>query len=346
MFSMKTATNENNEKPLLILNKHTLSIEKSKMNSQSPKYFSGKLRPVTSLGFSKIDLKEKFVNLKGVTVNQTYERETMHEMYPDKVTKAYNAFTDYKEEEQRIKKCRLDSAANYKPLSTLPNFRTDTTYPLDKDYFLPYNNEYKDQLASTQKDFFKLRKKKKEIQDKSNESNVLTTDRSKTTMNFFSSSKKSATQKDYHESDIFNQNEKISSYKTSEKYTVTEYKNLEKPYTVSSRSNSEWIALNANPSLLNHSSTNFHPLNPGIKNISKTKENIMKFESFNPIHRQKMLCEYIDVTRVGCPNPAKEFRQVYKENKFLFNKTSDLCSNFLDNHNRNYKVILKPPFKK
>jgi hypothetical protein len=70
----------------------------------------------------------------------------------------------------------------------------------------------------------------------------------------------------------------------------------------------------------------------------------MAATSFNPIHRQKMLCEYIDVTRVGCPNPLKEYRSVIKNYTNPFNRTSDMCTTYLNNY-KNYKNLITEPFK-
>eukprot|EP00340_Litonotus_pictus_P006590 CAMPEP_0170526540 /NCGR_PEP_ID=MMETSP0209-20121228/11935_1 /TAXON_ID=665100 ORGANISM="Litonotus pictus, Strain P1" /NCGR_SAMPLE_ID=MMETSP0209 /ASSEMBLY_ACC=CAM_ASM_000301 /LENGTH=55 /DNA_ID=CAMNT_0010816401 /DNA_START=632 /DNA_END=795 /DNA_ORIENTATION=+ len=55
-------------------------------------------------------------------------------------------------------------------------------------------------------------------------------------MSGFRTGKKLNPQKDYHESDIFHFNDKISSDKTAEKYTVERFKCQTKPYSVSSKS--------------------------------------------------------------------------------------------------------------
>lgn len=285
-------------------------------NHQSPKCLSGKSRPGTSLGFSLIDMNENFINLKGVQVPKTYlkSKETFDNLYI---------------KEKSIERKKPIKRSNSKQIAVNTN------------YFKTYQARYNELLRESQSDFKNVVLLKKYIKEKSEKKNFNQNNYSepeeifqpvKSQNNFFL------------QSDIFNFDNKISSIKTSEKYTVNKEHNKNRQFTVSSKSNSEWIAMTAQPSLLNHTSIKFHPLNPGIKNISKTKEEIITTTNFNPIHRQKMLCEYIDVTRVGCPNPLKEYRNIIKRNNNAFNRTSDMCSTYLDNF-KNYKNLITEPFK-
>lgn len=150
---------------------------------------------------------------------------------------------------------------------------------------------------------------------------------------------------DYQDSDIFNIKNNITSLnKTGEKFLITDRKATS--YSVSSKSNSEWHPKNSYPTLLNHCSTDYHILNPGIKHISKTKGQIhQELSNFNPNFRQKSLCEFIDLTRVGVPNPNKEFMTAFKKSSNAFSRDSNLCAAYLDIH-RLYKNISERPFVK
>ena len=148
---------------------------------------------------------------------------------------------------------------------------------------------------------------------------------------------------DYQASDIFmKKNDKVSLKKNGEVYLQKAKVSL---FNSSSRSNSEWHPKNSNATLLNHCSTDYHILNPGIKHISKTKEEINSVCSgFNPNLRQKSLCEFIDLTRVGVPNPNKEFLNAYNITKG-FGRDSNLCSTYLDIHSK-YRGVSERPFVK
>lgn len=328
-------------------------------NFQSPKLRTGKSRPSTSIGFSINDVNPKFVNLDGIKTNPTYEKETMYTMYGEFLKKPKHTFTDYRDEEKKIKQNRAESSyGKYSNTNSNnvnnKNIHIDRFFPLDGQYFPTFHNEYTRLLTESRNDAKIVKQIKQEIKNKCSNSNVLSSDRlasaqplSKTLSRLHSGvdDNNKSKQKNYYESDIFNLNERISTDKSSEKYTINRFKNQVKPYSVSSKSNSEWKASNAHPSLFGHSNTDYHILNPCIKNITKTKSSILENKTFNPIHRQKMLSEYIDITRVGYPNPNQDFRKTYNTNKFLFNRTSDLCTNFLDNHQKNYKSICPAPFK-
>jgi hypothetical protein len=153
---------------------------------------------------------------------------------------------------------------------------------------------------------------------------------------------------DYQDSDIFMlKNNNLSLEKNAEKYLDAQNK-LPK-YNTSSRSNSEWQPKNAFASLLNHGSTKHNLLNPDAKNNSKTKEQIISesisLNNFNPILKQKSLCEFLDLTRVGVPNPNKEYLNALKKTKNAFGREANMCSTYLDLH-RMYRGISDRPFVK
>jgi len=151
----------------------------------------------------------------------------------------------------------------------------------------------------------------------------------------------------------FNQNPNTN-YRDMRESDIFMVKNGEKTqlkkeviYNVSSLSNSQWHDKASQPSLLNHTSVKYHILNPDIKPIFRTKEEICDKNgtNFNPNLRQKSLCEYRDLTRVGQPNVNKDFRVAYNKSANVFKRNSEICANFCDLH-RGYKNLVDPPFGK
>ena len=147
----------------------------------------------------------------------------------------------------------------------------------------------------------------------------------------------------YQTSDIhMKKNDSVNLKKNGEVYLL---KNKTSLYNTAFRSNSEWHPKNSYPTLLNHCSTDYHILNPGIKHISKTRKDIDGGKEFNPVLRQKSLCEFIDLTRVGVPNPNKEYLNAFKKNPKCFARESNICSAYLDIHGK-YVGLCDKPFVK
>jgi hypothetical protein len=191
----------------------------------------------------------------------------------------------------------------------------------------------------------------KEIKKKQQESDIFFTRKSRNIMENFDKVRESHNKSkgmDYQDSDIFMmKNNPLALQKNAEKYLDAAKKS--QVYSSSSRSNSEWQPKNAYASLLNHSSTNYNLLNPEAKNTSRTKGQILNEShtgnSFNPTFKQKSLCEFIDLTRVGVPNPNKEFLSAFNKSKNGFGRESNLCSAYLDLH-KMYRGISERPFVK
>ena len=157
---------------------------------------------------------------------------------------------------------------------------------------------------------------------------------------------------DHQNSDIFIQkNDLTSIFKNSETYLFKPKK--KENYSNSRESNSEWMSQTKIPTLLNHVSTEYNILNPNIKNFSKlkteilneceNKKNINSVNCFNPIYRQKSLCEFIDLTRNGAPNPGKDYLSSYNKSNDAFRIRNDICSSFGDSYN-SCKNLLNKPF--
>lgn len=153
----------------------------------------------------------------------------------------------------------------------------------------------------------------------------------------------------YQNSDIFHiKNDALSISKSGEKSYFKpkpEYK-----YTALRESNSQWNPKNLMPTLLNHSSSEHHILNPGIKNISSTKKQLedkcKKITSnYGLAHRQKSLCEFIDVSRVSAPHQNKDYLDMLSKDKNVFGKRNDICSDYYDIFGC-YKNLCDKPFVK
>ena len=142
----------------------------------------------------------------------------------------------------------------------------------------------------------------------------------------------------FNNSDIFNIKNNIENNKI----------NNELKYTSSRESKSEWKPKNLMPTLLNHSSSKFHILNQSIKNISKTKDEIINecknnYNNVNYCNKQKSLCEYIDLTRVSSSNINIDYHKALKMNKKTFNINNNICSQFYDIFG-SYKSLCEKPF--
>lgn len=147
------------------------------------------------------------------------------------------------------------------------------------------------------------------------------------------------------QSDIFFKvNDTISLNKSGEQYLFVPAYNDK--YTMAKESKSNWSAKASNPTLLNHSNSFYHILNPSIKNISTIKQNLNCYHNYNNYfisRKQKSLCEFIDLTRNGSPNPNKDYLANYNMSKQCFHKTKSLCSSLMDLGHQ-YKNLVDKPF--
>lgn len=297
----------------------TKSKTETNFFKQSPKIKQNQKRETP---FSLIDLNEKHVNLKGIILPKTYEKDVLFSRFPE-YSYRYN---------DESKKEYSSSISKVKKVEKIKK--------INRDYFKFYQSKYDSWL----KDCHEESIKNKEMKGKIKESSVKTNFQQDHFMEYIPVQVKNTQQNKFLMSDILNLHD-TTKYKSSESYLTNKPKTDYKKFNITSKSNSEWVAMTAQPSLLNHTSTCFHILNPSISNISKTKEEIVQSSEFNPIHRQKMLCEYLDITRVGCPNPLKDYRNQLSLNRFAFNRSKDLCSTVLDNY-KGYSYLIDKPFHK
>ena len=194
----------------------------------------------------------------------------------------------------------------------------------------------------------------KDIKEKSRKSDIFFINPPSITENEFTL--KSLHYPDHQNSDVFlEKNDLTSIYKDSEVYLFKPQK--KETYTNSRESKSQWSAKPNIPTLLNHVSTEYNIINPGIKGISNTKNNILKdcenrknpnvdcVNNFNPIYRQKSLSEFIDLTRNGAPNPGKDYLKSYNSSLDAFRIRNNVCNTFRELH-KNYKDLITKPFSK
>ena len=161
--------------------------------------------------------------------------------------------------------------------------------------------------------------------------------------------------KTFYSSDIFNKridpsiikkSGEISYFKNKEKKEENKIENLK--YTKNTETPTGWGVRESFPCLLNYSSTKFNPLNPGIKNFCKTKDNIInecdkKYKGYNPINKQKSISEFIDLTNVNASNYNNDYNKVLNNNPNAFKKNENMFTELYNLYN-NYNNILEKPF--
>lgn len=150
----------------------------------------------------------------------------------------------------------------------------------------------------------------------------------------------------YLESDVFNfSNNEASQKKIGEKYLFNDNKYKKIGYHPSAKSNSEWSPKNYVKSYMNYNSCDYDLFNPYMKKTVFTKEKIKESSGINPIHRQKCITEFVDLTRNFVPNYNRDFVNAINKEERIFSKTRDLCGNLLELHKEYYNICTKP-FKK
>ena len=121
-------------------------------------------------------------------------------------------------------------------------------------------------------------------------------------------------------------------------------------FTKNTESPKGWGVRELLPSLLNYSSSNYNPISPSTKNISKTKDNIFnecakKFKGHNPIYKQKSLSEFLDLTNVNASNYNIDYNKALNRNPNTFKKNENMFTEYYKIYN-NYNSISEKPFYK
>ena len=166
----------------------------------------------------------------------------------------------------------------------------------------------------------------------------------------------------YMDSDIFNfrENDPNIIGKSGERSYFRNLKNKEinennennkaLSYNINNETLLGWKLRNPLPSLYNYTSSKFHLLNPNIKNIAKTKETVFDeskkiSDNYNPIHKQKSLCEFIDLCHVSAPKINQDYNKAINSNPKVFRKVNETSSELFDIYNH-YNSICDKPFQK
>ena len=114
----------------------------------------------------------------------------------------------------------------------------------------------------------------------------------------------------------------------------------------SKESNSFWTMKVSTPSYMNYPSVEYNILNPGVKNNTKTRENIYKEclnnKLLNPIYKQKSLGTFYDITKAGT-NKNLAYNKLYDENNKVFYKSDDTCTAMIETY-KNYQSLIPKPF--
>jgi hypothetical protein len=145
--------------------------------------------------------------------------------------------------------------------------------------------------------------------------------------------------KNYFNSDIF-----MNDYtpdRTGEKYL---FKDILKPFTSTTLSKSEWADTRYHNNLVNHTSSKYNIINPCIKNISNTKEEITQYNPFST-YKQKSISQIVDLNHSFGQNSCKIFVNTLRNEKNPFNMINNVCSSYYDLQ-KSYNNITNRPFSK
>ena len=232
---------------------------------------------------------------------------------------------------------------NYVKIKNIKN-KINSNATVDNEHMLIRKfNRYK----QYQSDIFFLKEKEKEGKTEEN--------KNENVPNKFVSEKLKNLYK-YTDSDIFNlrNNDKNTIEKSGEYSYFRKLNNNnindKALYNINSETLLGWKLRAPLPSLYNYSSSKFHLLNRDIKNISNTKESVAdeckKLNiNFNPIHKQKSLCEFIDLSRVSAPNLNNDYNKALNDNPNVFKRQNEISSEYFDIYNK-YNSICDKPFQK
>ena len=311
--------------------------------------------------FSLLDINDKVTNSRGTSLPFQFKR-----LSPKELDALFNQTITTSRSIQRKKSLTIETTQDEfrrqnssSCLGVKKSIHTETrTFPYSRndkwkpEYFVNYENLLHNpklitEEASNNKWASRLPMLSlKEIKDKSYSSDIFFI---KSHSKYPDNKVVKAPYPNHMESDIFNiQDNEVSRSKSGERYLFKP--NKIESYTASRESNSNWSPKNTMPTLLNYTSTNWSLLNPANKSNSKTKEEIVneyKLQNVNnnPMKRQKGFCEFIDLCRVGAPNPNKTYLESMSKTQECFRKRSDICATYDDIHHM-YKDICAKPFVK
>ena len=159
--------------------------------------------------------------------------------------------------------------------------------------------------------------------------------------------------KKYKDSDIFNlRNDKNIIEKSGEHSFLSGRSQIQDNnlYNHNSETLSCWRLRKPLPGFINYPSSQFDLFNRDMKNVSRTKENLLEevqklSESFNPTHKQKGLTEYIHLSRADAPNNNQDYLNAFNNNPNVFRRRNEFSSEFFDIYNK-YNSLCEKPFAK
>jgi len=151
-----------------------------------------------------------------------------------------------------------------------------------------------------------------------------------------------------HESDIFFvKNNKVSLAKSYDAPSNANLNNktminFKRTFGANTESESSWYPRDTKATLMNHPSIRFNILNPAIKGIGKTKEEIYAIDKDSCCNKKKSIAEYVDLFRNFCPNKNEKFRSSFDKNNKEFFSRADVCTQYDNLFSRYYPLILHP----
>ena len=155
----------------------------------------------------------------------------------------------------------------------------------------------------------------------------------------------------YLDSDIFNLRKEKNIIEKSGERSFFRINNLKKAiYNSNNETLLGWKLRKPLPSFLNYTSSQFSLFNRDMKNIGKTKENILNDlknmnVKFNPTHKQKGLTEFIELSRVSATNINVDYNKAINDDPNIFKKKNNISSEFFDIHSH-YNNLCDKPFQK
>ena len=363
-----------------------LSSKKLNISVKNPKNLSYKINTKSQKKlFSLLDIKDKFHSKAPCVPNQfkrkiyskldyyLYDKNSKQNLSHIPQIESY----EKKEENKLYKKINLNKTQSrkerlYKPycwdkydMKEIKKEQKDRLKPegydfqekiiLDSAKNYLKNNYVK--IKDAPKDYILIRKLNKLKNNKSNIFFLENEDNNKISLykKEITSDKRRNIYAKYQDSDIFNlrKDKNIIEKSGEHSFFIGNNQNNNNNNAVYNSNNETllgWKLRKPLPCFMNYTSSKFDLFNRDMKNISKTKENIIEevkklSESFNPTHKQKGLTEFIHLSRVSAPNVNKDYHKAINDNPNVFKKKNNFSSEYYDIYNK-YNSLCEKPFQK
>ena len=339
--------------------KNTTYLKKSKLSNKN----ESEKKPY----FSNLDIDIKKLS-NGLSMDQNYNRTNMTKTNNFLKTTTKVNSTIRAVDEQTNEKVNFQTTRNFFPSRETPlqldencnktkkdSFRLNSTknealqrnlhssqgFPI-KEHSMNYERILKTSHANREENF----KISRELKEKNKESDpffLKKYDFAEEKYNKERENGLNAKKPNYYDSDVFfSKDFNANKDKSYDKFIISQQNKF---YGITNTSKSEWSPKNSKTNLLNHTSVPFSIFNANVKSFMKSKDEIMKEHNGSPANRQKSICEFIDLTRVFCPNPNKDYLNALQKSSSAFQRTSNICASF-QNVKSEYESIIKNPFFK